>query len=72
MNKRIMDDLTNFIFIEDEMEKADVIFIPGGSHPDAAEEAARLWKKAMAPYLVPSGKSSIKTGVFSGVKSKAA
>ena len=32
MNDRIIIDITNFIFVEDEPQKVDAIFLPGGSH----------------------------------------
>ncbi|MCM1989114.1 YdcF family protein [Oceanirhabdus seepicola] len=67
---KIIDDITNFIFLEDEMEEADIIFIPGGSHPELGEYAAELWKEGLATYIMPSGGVSIKTGKFNGVKSK--
>jgi len=67
---KIIDDITDFIFLEDEMQKADIIFIPGGSHPGLGEYAAELWKQGFAPYIMPSGGVSIKTGKFNGVKLK--
>lgn len=69
MNKRIIDDITNFIFIRDELRPSDIIFIPGGSHPALGEYAADLYKKGYAKILMPSGGVSIKTGKFGGVKS---
>lgn len=67
---KIIEDITNFIFVEDEIQKADIIFIPGGSHPELGEHAAELWKQGFAPHIMPSGGVSIKTGEFNGVKSK--
>lgn len=69
MNMRIIDDISNFIFVEDTLEKADVIMIPGSSFPELPEKAAELWKNGYAPIIVPSGGVSIKTGKFNGVKS---
>ncbi len=40
---KYIDDITKFIFISDEPIKADIIFIPGGSYPEIAETAAKLW-----------------------------
>lgn len=37
---RYINDITNFIFVKDKLQKADIIFIPGGSYPEVAEEAA--------------------------------
>lgn len=70
MNMRIIEDITNFIFIDDMLEKTDVIMIPGGSYPELPERAARLWKNSYAPVVIPSGGVSVKTGKFNGVKAK--
>lgn len=67
---RIIEDITNFIFVNDRLEKADVIMIPGGSYPELPERAAELWKNGYAPVVTPSGGVSVKTGKFNGVKSK--
>ncbi len=81
MEKRIIEDITNFIFLEDRLpdrhdwetsaQPADVIFIPGGSYPELPERAAGLWKEGYAPYIVPSGRYSVTTERFLGAKSKA-
>lgn len=71
MDMRIVNEITDFIFVEDELEKADVIFIPGGSYPELPERAAGLWKQGYAPWVAPSGRYSKTLGEFSGVKSKA-
>ena len=34
MTNKIIAAITNFIFVTDEPQKADVIFIPGGSFPE--------------------------------------
>lgn len=70
MNMRIIEEISNFIFIEDELKKADAIFIPGGSYPELPEKAAALWKEGYADILVPAGAYSIKTGRFAGAKSQ--
>ena len=67
---KIIDDITDFIFLEDKLQKSDIIFIPGGSNPELGEYAAELWKQGFAPLIMPSGGVSIKTGKFNGVKSK--
>lgn len=61
-----------FMFISDQPEKADIIFIPGNGYPHMAEKAADLYKKGFAPYILPSGKYSITAGKFSGVLLKEA
>ena len=37
-----MRDVSDFIFLSDPPETADLIFIPGGSYPDLSERAAAL------------------------------
>ncbi|MDL2233026.1 YdcF family protein [Ruminococcaceae bacterium OttesenSCG-928-L11] len=70
MIDRLIDDITNFVFMDNEIEKADIIFIPGGSHPELGEYAARLFVQGYAKYVLPAGGVSVKTGKFNGVKSK--
>lgn len=71
MNYRIINDITNFIFIEDKPQKADAIFLPGGSHPEQPEFAAELYHKGYAKWLIPSGGVSVKRDKWPGVRSKA-
>lgn len=63
--------MTDLIFVENEPEKADIIFIPGSGYPQLAEEAAGLYKKGYAPFLLPSGRFSVTLGKFGGVLEKA-
>ncbi len=49
------DCITDFIFVEDLPQKADVILIPGGSHPQLMRKAAELYQQNYAPCLLPSG-----------------
>lgn len=49
------DCITEFMFVETALEPADVILIPGGSHPQLRERAADLYHQGMAPYILPSG-----------------
>lgn len=67
---RIIEDITDFIFLETKLQPADMIFIPGGSSPELGEYAAELYKKEFAPRVMPSGGVSVKTGVFNGVKTR--
>lgn len=69
---KLIDDITNFIFVENQPEQADIIFIPGGSYAEIAENAAMLWHKNYAPVILPSGKYSVKLGYFPGSRSKVA
>lgn len=71
MNNRIINDITNFIFVEDKPQKVDAIFLPGGSHPEQPEYAAELYLKGYAKWLVPSGGVSVKRDKWPGVRSKA-
>lgn len=68
---RAIEDITNFIFIEDEPQKSDIILIPGGSYAEIAENAAMLWKRGYSHIILPSGKYSVKRGYFPGPLSKA-
>lgn len=52
------DCITDFIFVETPLEPADVILIPGGSHPQVMERAAALYHQGLAPYILPSGGSN--------------
>lgn len=71
MNKKIIDAITDFIFVSDEPQEVDIVFLPGGSNPLPPEMAATLYNGGYAPLLLPSGGVSIKHGKFAGVKSKA-
>lgn len=71
MNKKIIDDITDFIFVSDEPQEVDVVFLPGGSFPFPAEVAATLYKGGCSPLLLPSGGVSVKHGKFGPVKSRA-
>lgn len=52
MNMRIIEEITNFIFVHDTLEKADVIMIPGGSYPELPEQAVDLWEKGYASIII--------------------
>ena len=69
-DRNFIRDITSFIFIEDEPEKADIIFVPGGSWPEPTEKAAKLWIDGYAPYILPSGKYSMTKGYFPGTMTK--
>lgn len=49
------DAITEFIFLEDIPEKADIILVAGGRHPGLAEKAAELYLGGFAPYILISG-----------------
>lgn len=67
LDQKQIEDITNYIFLEDSLKKADVIFIPGCERPEHAEEAAELYRKGYAGYLIPSGAFPKVWGEFQGV-----
>lgn len=70
MNRIIMD-ISNYIFVSDDPQKSDAIFLPGGSLPEPPEYAAGLYHAGYAKWIVPSGGVSVKRDGWPGVKSKA-
>ena len=70
MTNRIITDISDYIFVADEPQKVDAIFLPGGSHPQQPEYAAELYHKGFAKWLVPSGGISVKMEKWQGVRSK--
>ncbi len=59
--------VTDFIFVEDRPEKADVILIPGGRKIEHAIRAAELYRQGYAPWVLPAGGYGITLGKFIGV-----
>lgn len=47
--------ITDFIFMEDQIEKADIILIPGGSRIELINKAVELYKNGYAEFILPSG-----------------
>ncbi len=70
MQKRIIKEISDFIFIEDKLEAADIIFLPGGAHAEVPEKGAEVFCAGYAPIIMPAGKYAINTGAFAGVQSK--
>lgn len=70
MNTAFLRQMGDFIFVEHEPEKSDIIFIPGSGFPQLAEEAAKLYGEGYAPLILPSGRYSITLGHFGGVQEK--
>ena len=68
--EKFLKSSEEFIFAENKPEKSDIIFVPGNGYPQMAEEAAELFKKGMADWILPSGKYSVINGKFSGVLEK--
>lgn len=61
----MIKDITEFIFVEHELEAADIIFIPGSCFLEPGVQATKLWSRGYANYVLPSGKYSILTNCFS-------
>ena len=68
MYEKFLNYFTDYIFVKDEPQKADVIFVPGNGYPQMAAHAAELWKEGFAPYVLPSGRYSTVLGHFAGVQ----
>ncbi len=64
MQNRNINDITNFIFINDLPQKSDVILVPGSSRHEITEKAAELYHNGYAPYILPSGLYSLSQGHF--------
>jgi len=47
--------ITNFVFYETALERADVILVPGGSKRQLMERAADLYHRGLARIILPSG-----------------
>ncbi len=64
---KILNDITDFIFVENninDVNEADIIFIPGSSKYQLPELASRLYGQGLAKILLPSGKYSSKNNRF--------
>ena len=59
---KFLEEMTNFIFLQDEPQKADVIFLPGSEEGVLAKTAAKLYLEGYAPLIIPSGKYAKWTG----------
>lgn len=62
--ERFIRAVTEFIYVEDAPEKADVIFVPGSRKIEHALRAAELYRDGYAPYVLPSGRYTVKRGYF--------
>ena len=61
-----LHDVSQYIFLNDSPQPADMIFIPGSRHAEPAEHAASLWQQKYAPLLLPSGRWSSGLDSFPG------
>ena len=71
MKNRIIEDISKYIFVSDELQRVDAVFLPGGSHPEQPEYAAKLFQEGYAKWLIPAGGISVKRDKWPGVRSKA-
>lgn len=62
--ERFIRAVTEFIFVEDQPEKADVILIPGSRKIHHVIHAAELYRAGYAPWVLPSGRYGLKLGKF--------
>lgn len=67
---RTIQDITDFIFVEDKPRKADLIIAVGGSYPQIPERAAELFREGFAPYILTTGRFTHSLGHFRGVSQK--
>ena len=66
--ERFIRAVTEFIFVEDQPEQADVILIPGSRKISHTLRAAELYRAGYAPYVLPSGKYGVALGAFLPLK----
>lgn len=69
--RNFISEITEYIFVEDKPERADIIFVPGGLWPEPMEKAAELYKDGYAEIVLPSGKYSMKFNKFTKPERKA-
>ena len=63
------DQITDFIFQEDQPQKCEFIFIPGSGYGELAVRAAQLYQEGFADKIIVSGKYSILQEKFAGAVS---
>ncbi len=56
--------ISDFLFIEQLPETADIILVPGGSSPELMLRAIELWQEGWAPVILPSGGPNPRIGDF--------
>ena len=71
MTSRIITDISNYIFVFDNPEASDAIFLPGGMHPQQPEYAAKLYHQGYAQWLIPSGEMGVRWETWPGIADKA-
>lgn len=61
---RNIKEMTDFIFMENELEASDLIMLPGSRSIETIELAASIYKEGLAPYILASGAFSKDVGRF--------
>lgn len=59
---RFIQAVTDLIFVSDDPERADIIFVPGSMYPEHVLRAAELYHEGFAPLIMPCGKYGIHAG----------
>lgn len=62
--ERFIRAVTDFIYVEDQPEKADVILVPGSRKIENCLRAVELYNAGYAPWVLPSGRYTISRGYF--------
>lgn len=60
----LIRDVTDFVFLRDEPQRAQVIFVPGASFDGHTRMAADLYNRGYAPLILPSGRFAKRKGKF--------
>lgn len=47
--------VTELVFVSDPPEQADILLVPGSSHEGTVRLAAELYRRGLAPLVLPSG-----------------
>ncbi len=58
--------IENFIFIEDEPEPSNILFLPGNRFPHMARKCAAMYREGIAPWILPSGRYAAGQEKFEG------
>ena len=51
MYEKFLEEVGNFVFMENQPESADIIFVPGNSYPYMAEKAAELYRLGLRRWF---------------------
>ena len=55
MENNPYDAITKFIFVENRISEAQIIFIAGGSRRELIDRAIELYNNGVSKYILPSG-----------------